>query len=133
VFNTHLDHESALAREKGLDLLYCKIAAISRGHPFLLCGDFNIDECDPLIQKMTNTRDPNIFPIGMVNSKMASATRPLGPEKTFTGWDSKELLTIDYILLKPDMVVQGYSVIDDMGSECRYCSDHRPVQAEILF
>jgi endonuclease/exonuclease/phosphatase family metal-dependent hydrolase len=79
VFNTHLDHMSALARENGkfsylkllltfflctfvgLELLFSKIQVIAFGFPALLIGDFNVDESDPLIQRITNPKGMHIF------------------------------------------------------------------------
>lgn len=132
VFNTHLDHESALAREKGLELLYCRIASMSCGYPAVLCGDFNIDESEPLINKITDPNDCAIFPMYMANAKAASHTTPQGPSKTFTAWNTPGICTIDYILVKPDITVKSYLVLDCKGDDGRFCSDHRPVQVELL-
>jgi len=132
VFNTHLDHESALAREKGLELLYCRIEAISHGYPAVLCGDFNVNENERLIKQITNPNDPSVFPVCMVNSKEESSASPRGPVHTFTGWTPNGIFTIDYVLVKPNMFVQSYEVLDDKGEAGRLLSDHRPVLVEFI-
>lgn len=132
VFNTHLDHRSALAREKGLELLFCKIQSMSYGFPAILVGDFNIDEEESLIQNATNSKELSVFPNYMANAKTKSITSPLGPKHTFTGWTDTELCSIDYILVKHDMVVYSYSVSEGKSEDGKHLSDHRPVCAEIL-
>jgi len=132
IFNSHLDHQSDLARRKGLELLFCKIQVLSFGFPAILMGDFNIDEAQPLIQNATNPKDITVFPTYMANSKTRSITEPQGPKHTFTGWDNKLLVAIDYILVKHDMAVYSYNVLDGKSEEGKFCSDHRPVCAEIL-
>jgi len=132
VFNCHLDHQSALAREKGLELLFCKIQALSFGFPAVLMGDFNADEAEPLIQNITNPKDVKVFPTYMANAKTRSITPPQGPKQTFTGWDSDGTCTIDYILVKHDMMVYSHNVLEGKSEDGKLCSDHRPVCAEIL-
>ena len=43
VFNTHLDHKSKMARQKGMELI-CKIIRTMEEIPVVLMGDFNVEE-----------------------------------------------------------------------------------------
>ena len=47
-FNTHLDHASPEARQKGTALILSRIAARKAAGPAILTGDFNAPESDPL-------------------------------------------------------------------------------------
>ena len=51
-FNTHLDHRSQKAREKGMELILAKIAEKNPGDGLsvILCGDFNSRAESPQIQ-----------------------------------------------------------------------------------
>ena len=48
-FNTHLDHASPEARQKGTALILSRIAARKATGPVILTGDFNAGESDPLL------------------------------------------------------------------------------------
>ncbi|MBL0177146.1 MAG: endonuclease/exonuclease/phosphatase family protein [Ignavibacteria bacterium] len=54
VFNTHLDHESQPAREKGVELI-CAYLDRCKG-PYILAGDFNMGRDNPAMQKLLAIR-----------------------------------------------------------------------------
>ena len=43
-FNLHLDHKGETARREGVRLVLSKIKEMSATHPYILTGDFNVDQ-----------------------------------------------------------------------------------------
>lgn len=122
VFNTHLDNNGAQAREKGVELILNRIGELNRkGYPVVFMGDLNSEPESKLIldlrAKMSDTR-------------LASETKPFGPEGTFNGFkfDQPVERLIDYIFVSIDkkLAVRKYGVLSD-SKALRYPSDHFPV------
>ena len=53
IFNTHLDHRSQPSREKSAVLIARRIATRTHGDPFVLTGDFNAGENNPVVTYLT--------------------------------------------------------------------------------
>jgi endonuclease/exonuclease/phosphatase family metal-dependent hydrolase len=122
--NTHLDHISGLAREKGLALIEERIDSLAGGRPVILTGDFNIPDDNQVIldlnERMTNAR--------------LSAKRK-GPDvSTFTAFGKrKDRYVIDYIYYQGFRRCRRFSVIDKSYKNIPYISDHYPIIATLKF
>lgn len=125
VFNTHLDNNGAVAREKGLDLILKRIDQVNkRNLPVFLTGDFNAEPNSPEL-KLVSLR--------MSDARAVSLEKPFGPAATFTGfrYDEPPRLLIDYIFVSDPkrIVVRKYGVLSDSVNR-QFPSDHFPVLIE---
>ena len=137
MFNLHLDHVSQPSREKSAVLLANRIKNRKHSDPYILTGDFNTGESNPVVtylkgkttltgadgQKSTN-------PVPMVDS-----FRVLNP-------DAKDVKTghafrgtrkgnkIDYVFVPSSIKVLEAEILYD-NIDGRYPSDHYPVNATI--
>ena len=127
-FNTHFDHRSQQAREKGMELVLAKIAEKNReGLPVILCGDFNSRVESPQIQLAKKTLS-RAFEI--------SATPPKGPFRTDNCWkfvppereNEKAGNRIDHIFLTPGIKVASHETFGDFYGDNFYPSDHFPMK-----
>lgn len=119
VFNTHLDHVGTEARQRGIELILDKIAAINtQQHPVILMGDFNSEPESDLITWLSMQMD---------DAKTISETPPFGSHGTFNGFAYSEPTTrrIDYIYLSTDstLKVKKHAVLTD-SDLLHYASDH---------
>jgi endonuclease/exonuclease/phosphatase family metal-dependent hydrolase len=123
-FNTHLDHASDLARQKGTELILARIAERQPAGPVLLTGDFNASEEDPLHATIKAAGLSDVW-------KALNATVP--PEESgtfheFTGVTNRA--RIDFIYATADL--KGLeSVIVRSSKSGNYPSDHFPVRATL--
>ena len=123
-FNTHLDHMSEPAREKGLALILSRVTRLAQGRPVFLTGDMNATpESAPVRQALAVLRD----------SASLSQTPHAGPEKTFNGFKFGKPPTarIDYIFVSAGIRVLAHATADDSQAGL-YPSDHFPVVAEVV-
>lgn len=120
--NTHLDHESDLARQNGAEMV--SEFALSFDMPTVLTGDFNF-------RKYT---DPyyTIVDSGLKNSQDIAETTDSG--KTYHGYDGgTDGLPIDFIYVNEEITsVSTYKIARDMYGE-KYSSDHYPIYADMTF
>jgi endonuclease/exonuclease/phosphatase family metal-dependent hydrolase len=107
--NTHLDHESAHARQRAARFL----AARLRGA--VLMGDLNATPGEP--------------PHAILLDAGWSDAGADSSETTFHGFTGQAWARIDYVLVPPTMRARSHRVPVQEGS--RYASDHHPVVAEI--
>jgi endonuclease/exonuclease/phosphatase family metal-dependent hydrolase len=123
-FNTHLDHASELARQKGTELILARIAERKPAGPVLLTGDFNAPEEDPLHMSIKAAGLADVW-------KTLNADVP--PEESgtfheFTGVTDRS--RIDFIYATPDL--KGLeSVIVRSSKNGNFPSDHFPVRATL--
>jgi len=123
-FNTHLDHASPEARQKGTELILSRIAAHKGMGPVILTGDFNAVESDPLHVAIKAAG------FGDVWRSLNASTPPeeSGTFNQFTG--VKDGSRIDYIYSTSDL--KGLeSVIIRSSKNGVYPSDHFPVRATL--
>lgn len=121
VFNTHFDHEVALARLNATTLILERIKRlVGEDEPYFVIGDLNATPEAPPIQLLKQT---------MKDARVSCQGPVFGPEGTFNGF-KPELIPdrrIDYIFTSPDRVtVAAYATFSDL-IELRYPSDHFPV------
>lgn len=137
MFNTHLDHQSQPAREKGLKLILERIAARAHPEPFVLTGDFNASEDNPVLTYALGAT-PETAPAGgkaATRPRLVDTFRVAHPDEqvagTFNGFKGRTGGDkIDYILVPPGIKVREAEIIRDHHGD-RYPSDHFPLTATL--
>lgn len=123
--NTHLDHVSEQARDKGIELVVEKLRSFG-DIPVFCTGDFNTDEGSTCYRIMTADF--------MADAKYLAADSDSG--NTFTNFDPEATAgnsPIDFIFVKKDAVqVQSYRILRD-PAENEQPSDHYAITAEVSF
>jgi endonuclease/exonuclease/phosphatase family metal-dependent hydrolase len=128
LFNTHLDHQSALAREEGARLLKARMAAIAGQQPVVVTGDFNDVAGSPMFRLLT---EPDGGDIVLQDAQQVAEVGHEGPAGTFNlDFAAPVGEKIDYIFVSPDVAVRRHAILDDAGGG-RYPSDHLPVLADV--
>jgi len=121
-FNTHLDHVSQEAREKGAALILQRIAERKPADPVILTGDFNAGEGNVAIRKVKESGLRDSFRMVKPDAK---------PAGTFNGWKARtDGDKIDYVFVSEEVVVRDAEILHD-NKDGRYPSDHFPVIAII--
>ena len=148
--NTHTDHRSALAREKGMLLIIERMKTFGEGAPIVFVGDHNCFE----------TSAPSLAVAKILDNAMrTSETSPRGSWRTFNGWDWRDRditiaealretsefrnstdyrarvggVRIDYIYVSPGMRVLDYETVNAPRPGLkRYPSDHFPVVSTLV-
>jgi len=122
VFNTHFDHGGRWARRESARLVLDSTKEISGDVPFVITGDFNNDEQDPV---QVLTADGSI-----ADARVVSQTPHAGPKNTFTGWRDEFAKIIDYIFVKKAAWdVKRHQV--HVGAGTRKLSDHRMLTVDL--
>lgn len=123
-YNTHLDHASPLARQKGVELILARIAARPAGGPFLLTGDFNAGADDPIHLPIASAPAVDVWK----HLHPDAAVSESGTWHDFTGRTDGS--RIDFIYASPDIKLIDSAILrDETGGV--YPSDHFPVRATI--
>lgn len=124
VFNTHFDHVGNIARVESAKLILKKIKELNKQNlPFVLTGDFNLEETSESIKLLAANLDDT----------KTVARHTFGPSGTYNAFEFTKPVTrrIDYIFVsKKGIAVNKYAVLSD-SKDCKYPSDHLPVYAEI--
>ncbi len=131
VYNTHMDHQSQPSREKGIQLIMSVIEKRTHPDPFILMGDFNSSESNPVV---TYLKGKTAF-TSPISTPLVDSWRALHPKETVVGTGSrftgyKEGDKIDYIFITPDIQTLD-AQIDRAHRNGRYPSDHYPVTARL--
>jgi endonuclease/exonuclease/phosphatase family metal-dependent hydrolase len=126
VFNTHLDNNGVIAREKGVELILKKMTELNtKNMPVIFMGDFNTEPETNVIKSLSTQ---------MNNTREISTSKPFGPSGTFNAFEfcKPVVRTIDYIFVSklPQIVVNKYAVLSD-NINMHYLSDHFPVYVEL--
>lgn len=79
--NTHTDHVSELAREKGMRLIVERMQEFGRGVPIVFTGDHNNTEIEKPARSVGTL---------LRNALSVSETAPRGPWRTWNGWRWKD-------------------------------------------
>ena len=147
--NTHTDHRSELAREKGMLLIIERMKDFGNGAPIVLTGDHNCFEYEAPAQAVSKI---------LTEAMHLSETPPEGSWRTFNYWtwrdreisiaealkrdvrvrsdpsDSAAEKRIDYIYVSPGTRVIDYRTIATPRPGTHlYPSDHFPTVATIQF
>ncbi|MCQ2390124.1 MAG: endonuclease/exonuclease/phosphatase family protein [Kiritimatiellae bacterium] len=75
--NTHTDHRSELAREKGMQLIIARMKEFGAGAPIVFTGDHNCAEIETPAKSVMNLLDNALY----LSEKPAT-----GPWRTWNGW-----------------------------------------------
>ncbi|MBR4519631.1 MAG: endonuclease/exonuclease/phosphatase family protein [Victivallales bacterium] len=125
-FNTHLDHISEEARQKGAELILSQIEVLGQGLPCFLTGDLNCRADSPAVQAIL---------VKLRDSKSASESPHEGPVQTFHAYrynpDNPGKNEIDFIFFQGGIRVLRHITISDHDGD-EYPSDHFPVMAEVI-
>jgi endonuclease/exonuclease/phosphatase family metal-dependent hydrolase len=126
VFNTHFDHEGAVARANSATLVRDQIDSLNADDdPVLLMGDFNA---------LPDSQPISILRASFDDTKQEASQVRFGPDATFGGFrvDSPLTRRIDYIFTSPgDWGVLKYAVLNH-SRDGSYYSDHLPVFVEVV-
>jgi len=137
LYNLHLDHVSQRSREYSAILVARRVAGRDRPDPYILTGDFNAGEDNPVIKYLkgqTTLVGPDGLrshcPIVLADSFrfVHPCAREVGTFNGFKGDRSGP--KIDFILVRPDLMVLDASIVHDNVAG-RYPSDHFPVTARL--
>lgn len=122
VYNTHLDHIGAPAREQGLRQILARMQAdhAELPMPAVLMGDFNANPGDPELAALS---EPSAFPL-----RDATADIPLSFHNYGLGLEPSG--KIDYLYLSEDLQAGKVRCWTDEENGV-YLSDHYPVCAEL--
>lgn len=137
IYNLHLDHVSQLSREKSAVLLAQRIHHRRCADPFVVTGDFNAGENNPVILYLkgkhslgSEGEDKSINPVPMVDS-----FRVLHPDAVEVGTGGgfrgrRDGEKIDYVFVSPGVRVPEVQIVHSQRKG-RYPSDHFPVSARL--
>ncbi len=137
LFNTHLDHVSQPAREKGIAQIMSRVNSRKHPDPFILTGDLNSGENSPVVRYLRGERDLEAAANGLAKNPV-----PLVDTFRVLHKDAKDVGTahgfkggragnkIDYIFVQPGVEVFKAEILHD-NKDNRYPSDHFPVTAAI--
>lgn len=126
IFNTHLDNNGVVAREKSVELILKTIDSVNTQKlPVFFMGDFNATP---------ETKIVTILKKSMDDSRESSLEMPFGPNGTFNNFEFNKPVTmlIDYIFISrsPGITVNKYAVLSD-SYDLKYPSDHLPVFVQV--
>ncbi|WP_176013665.1 endonuclease/exonuclease/phosphatase family protein [Victivallis sp. Marseille-Q1083] len=130
IVNTHLDHESQIAREKGAALINEESAVYDPAMPQILAGDMNCMVSNPAVRALLAASWQDSFFL---------ATGQEEPGRTFHAFQGRECTVdsfpgkIDFILVRGALEVTGAEIVDRVGKNGRYPSDHFFVEAVVRF
>ncbi len=121
VYNTHLDHESVYAREKGLSQIFSRIKEdlTLYPYPYILMGDFNAEPADKELSILTDS-----------TLSLTDTSKDLGITYHEYG-NLKNAVKIDYLLVSSDFMVQNSTLWEDTKNGV-FLSDHYPICSDII-
>ena len=147
--NTHTDHRSEEAREKGMLLIIQRMKEFGKGAPVVFVGDHNCLEYEKPAKSAAKLLTDAIY---------LSKTPPEGSWRTFNFWswhenelsivealkkpidqrsipgDQSDMKRIDYIYVSPDTTVLDYRTVSTPRPGTKlYPSDHFPSVATLVF
>jgi endonuclease/exonuclease/phosphatase family metal-dependent hydrolase len=138
IYNLHLDHVSQPSREKSAVLLAERIKNRRYKEPFVVTGDFNAGENNPVITYLKGenaVEGPDGSKV-QISVPMIDTFRVLHPEvkdvrtgHAFRG--TRKGNKIDYVFVPPGTKVLKAEILYD-NVDGRYPSDHYPVIASFL-
>ncbi len=127
-WNTHLDHQIELARQKGAALIKERVARINDGLPTLLVGDFNA------AAGRSKAYEILVEPGGFTDTWTLAAARVNERLSTFHGFEKpvEQGERIDWILARGEVTVSKIEIVT-CSENGQAPSDHFPVAAWLSF
>lgn len=140
-YNTHLDHMSQRSRQRGLELIASRIAALPADAAVILTGDFNAGEGNSAVRALlqearpAQTQPAQDAGPATRRVKLVDTFRAVHPDEkvvgTFHGFKGSTTGDkIDYVLVSPGIETLEAAILRDHRDQ-RYPSDHYPVSARI--
>ena len=121
--NTHLDHQSVLARINGMALINKRFGEYNPdGHPQILTGDFNTTSDNFAFRHIEGT---------MKNTRSAAPEGMTDNHTTYNNWKTTTESIIDHIYVSKDIEVLEYATIAKKIGQCEFVSDHYPIISRI--
>lgn len=128
LFNTHLDHQSARAREEGARLLQRRVTALVGPQPAVVTGDFN-DVPGSAMHRILVEPQPGA--LLLQDAQLVARGEHEGPAGTFNlDFTAPVGDKLDYIFVTTNITVLRHAILDDAGEEA-YPSDHLPVLVDL--
>lgn len=128
MFNLHMDHIGRVARREGAKLLIAKVKEMCGEEPYLLTGDFNVDQHDEIYGMLTA---PEAFADALAKARRRYVDN--GTTNAFSV-DRYSDSRIDHIFVSGRFSVHKYGVLplaywvatdrSDKPHEARMLSDH---------
>ncbi len=127
-WNTHLDHQVEVARQKAAELIRQRIATLPPEIPLLLVGDFNCPAGN------SAAFDALTSETGLVDTWTRAKERENESLNTFHDYKPPlhDGFRIDWILARNPTAVDRAAIVDDREGP-QYPSDHFPVTATVRF
>jgi endonuclease/exonuclease/phosphatase family metal-dependent hydrolase len=137
VYDTHYDHMSEEARQRGAKLLMEKIAVRKNKEiPVIVMGDLNCGEKSSAIQYMQGKPMQLDGQEWTAPYKLADTFRAVNPDAkevgTFNSFREPGKAKIDYIFVSPSLQTLSAEIIR-IQRDGRYPSDHFPLNAVIAW
>ena len=135
MYNTHLDHVSQPAREKGMTLIMSQLSGRKHQDPIILTGDFNSGENNPVVRYLKGELQFDGVSSGPSKTPLVDTFRLLHKDATEVGTShgfkgGRSAAKIDYIFVQPGVEVLKAEILYDRKDN-RYPSDHFPITAAI--
>lgn len=127
--NTHFDHVGLKARAESARLMLARLPKLAGDLPVILTGDFNTGPQSEPYGILTGKNSAATWLL--VDSRVASKTKPAGPDSTWNGF--RRIMPeqqIDFIFTR-GLKTQRHEIFAD-EKEGRFPSDHLPVLAELV-
>jgi endonuclease/exonuclease/phosphatase family metal-dependent hydrolase len=125
-FNTHLDHESDLARANGVKLILQRIGETGAKGPFVFTGDFNALPENPLHEAI-RTSPQGLKDVWLELNPEATAAES-GTAHGFSG--RKDGIRIDYVYASDSFLLVSAKVLQEPVGGI-FPSDHYPVRVTL--
>lgn len=133
MFNLHLDHVGKQARSESAKILLRRIEEICGDDPYVLTGDFNVDEkSEVYVELLQSGKLLDAYDVARYRMAENGTTNSFNP-------DRKSDARIDHIFVSPHFEVRNYGILTHCywarvnGSryEAHTLSDHYPVSARM--
>ncbi len=123
---THFDHRGAEARKESAALLRTRLAALAKGDPVLLVGDFNATPSSAPIMTLIGPGAGTTF-----RDLRTAVTKPEGPASTWNGFEKvADEERIDFAFAAGPVEVSRFRTLD-ATRDGRFPSDHLPIVAVV--
>ncbi len=121
--NTHLGHETALARTNSVTLICNKLKELNpKDYPVVITGDFNA-----LIS------DAVLTPLKKVTSNTRLCSTISDDQNTYNNYGEGSARIIDHTFISSGFKSLKYRVVTDAVGSITYPSDHYPISSYLLF
>lgn len=132
-FNLHMDHKGVEARREGAKLVLSKIREMCSNDPYILTGDFNVDQRNEIYGILTGS--------GMLVDTYEAAGHKMAQTGTTSCFnpDYRTDERIDHIFVSPTFRTHDYGVLtygywnseNHRKNKLHVLSDHYPIEARV--